>query len=273
MTNSESIYQFGNNAYGKPATALNILRETIMGRELFDHAFKTYSNRWKFKHPTPADFFRTMEDASGVDLDWFWRGWFYGINHVDIAISNVDEYQINTQNADIELVRKKINLDERGSNKYDIMNNDQKLVEQTFMEQLPQLRDKYNDRDPLRETKKESDKRVKIRNDYNEVDIAFVEKGYRYYEMTFENIGGLVMPIIVEMTFADGEKEVIYVPVEVWRYNSDKITKVFVSEKEVVQFKLDPYRETADVDPINNYYPRKLLPNTFDVYRSKQGDQ
>ena len=110
MTNSESILQFGNNAYGKPATALNILRETIMGRELFDYAFKTYSERWAFKHPTPLDFFRTMEDASAVDLDWFWRGWFYTNDHVDISLDHVNWYKVNTGNPEIENPIAKSNL-------------------------------------------------------------------------------------------------------------------------------------------------------------------
>ena len=96
MTNSESIHQFGNNAYGKPATALNILRESIMGRELFDHAFREYAERWQFRRPTPADFFRTMEDASAMDLDWFWRGWFYGTGHVDVALGEVALYGVRS---------------------------------------------------------------------------------------------------------------------------------------------------------------------------------
>ncbi|PTB87087.1 aminopeptidase, partial [Pseudidiomarina aestuarii] len=86
MTQSDSVLNLGPNAYTKPAVALNILREVIMGRELFDYAFKEYARRWMFKRPTPADFFRTMEEASGVDLDWFWRGWFYSTDHVDISL-------------------------------------------------------------------------------------------------------------------------------------------------------------------------------------------
>ena len=95
MTNSENIIGFGPNAYTKPATGLNILRETIMGRELFDYAFKEYARRWAFKHPEPADFFRTMEDASGEDLDWFWRGWFYGTDACDISLDTVKYYKAN----------------------------------------------------------------------------------------------------------------------------------------------------------------------------------
>ena len=97
MSNPENVYYLGPNAYGKPAAALNILRETIMGKELFDYAFKTYSQRWMFKHPTPEDFFRSMEDASAVDLDWFWRGWFYTTDYVDIGLKEVNQYFISPE--------------------------------------------------------------------------------------------------------------------------------------------------------------------------------
>jgi len=101
MSKGDHVYEFGNNAYGKPATALWILRETIMGKELFDHAFRTYSQRWMFKHPSPADFFRTMEDASGIDLDWFWRGWFFTTDVTDIGIEGVRKFYA-TNNASKE---------------------------------------------------------------------------------------------------------------------------------------------------------------------------
>jgi hypothetical protein len=104
MSKGDNVYEFGNNAYGKPATALWILRETIMGKELFDHAFRTYSQRWMFKHPSPADFFRTMEDASGIDLDWFWRGWFYTTDFNDIGIKGVKKFQTNTTGDTVEFV-------------------------------------------------------------------------------------------------------------------------------------------------------------------------
>ncbi len=104
MSKGDNVYEFGNNAYGKPATGLWILRETIMGRELFDYAFKTYSKRWKFKHPTPADFFRTMEDASAMDLDWFWRGWFYTTDVTDIGIQNVKKFYTKENKNDVDFI-------------------------------------------------------------------------------------------------------------------------------------------------------------------------
>ena len=107
MSKGDNVYSFGSNAYGKPATALWILRETIMGEELFDHAFKTYSKRWKFKHPTPADFFRSMEDASAMDLDWFWRGWFYTTDVTDIGIKGVKKYQTKSKGNSIKFIEDK----------------------------------------------------------------------------------------------------------------------------------------------------------------------
>ena len=124
MSKGDHVYEFGNNAYGKPATALWILRETIMGKELFDHAFRTYSQRWMFKHPTPADFFRTMEDASGIDLDWFWRGWFYSTDVTDIGIENVRKfYAVDGEDKSVNFIEDtteglKINKSKTAKSKY-----------------------------------------------------------------------------------------------------------------------------------------------------------
>jgi hypothetical protein len=96
MTNSEQVIKFGDEQYAKAATGLFMLRETIMGQELFDRSFKEYAQRWAFKHPKPADFFRTLEDASAVDLDWFWRGWFYTTDTNDQSIDQVKWYRVKT---------------------------------------------------------------------------------------------------------------------------------------------------------------------------------
>ena len=213
MTNSESIWQFGNNAYGKPATALNILRETVMGKELFDYAFKKYAQRWAFKHPTPADFFRTMEDASGVDLDWYWRGWFYTNDHVDIAIKKVIE------------------------------------------------KDKKDYKKALKELNDVQKKALKLDEDF------FI------YQIDFENIGGLVMPLIVEFTYEDGTKKTHYIPAEIWKLTNDEVSKVFVEKKKVKSIALDPYLETADTDISNNYYPKKVVPTKIEAYKLKEAQK
>ena len=268
MTNSESIWQFGNNAYGKPATALNILRETIMGRELFDYAFKMYAKRWMFKHPTPADFFRTMEDASAVDLDWFWRGWFFTTDHVDISIEKVKWFTLNTENPEIEANWRKEN-DAKKDVHIGVTRNNESIA-QTQTEIYPELMDFYNTKDPYGF----SDLDV---SDYNELmkkltpeQQALLNSNLHFYEIEFRNIGGLVMPLILQLNYTDGTSEVRYIPAEIWRMRSDMITKVFITEKEVERFRLDPFLETADTDLNNNSWPREIHPSRFKLFQEKQ---
>jgi hypothetical protein len=267
MTNSESIFQFGNNAYGKPATALNILRETIMGRELFDYAFKSYCERWKFKHPSPADFFRTMEDASAVDLDWFWRGWFYGTDNVDISLDDVKWFQLNTQNPEKEKAfllqqknEKDIHIGE-GRNKNDIP--------QTVNERDQAIDDFYAKRnifavDTL-DRKEYMDFKAKLAKD--ELDILNANK--QFYELSFSNIGGLVMPLILEFTFEDGTKEVRRIPAEIWRMYEDKVSKVFIFDKVLQSVRLDPFLETADTDLDNNSWPEEKQPTRYQLFKQQ----
>lgn len=267
MVNSESIHQFGNNAYGKPATALNILRETIMGRELFDYAFKEYSTRWMFKHPSPADFFRTMEDASGVDLDWFWRGWFYTNDHVDIGLKNVKWFNLEG-NADEE---SKIARKQRDEKQYitEMINKD--AVKQTITEKDPSTVDFYTNYDPLNVLNLDREEYEKYYNKLSAEEKAMVKAGYNFYEITFENIGGLVMPLIVEFEYKDGSKEVRRIPAEIWKMDPHlEVTKVFVTEKEVKQITLDPYLETADTDAENNYFPARQTLNRFELFKQRE---
>ncbi len=266
MTNSESIHQFGNNAYGKPATALNILRETVMGRELFDYAFKEYSQRWMFKHPTPADFFRTMEDASGVDLDWFWRGWFYTNDHVDIAIDEANLYQMNTRNPDIEKPLAK----QKNEGKPDITKmRNQDAIAKTALENDPSLRDFYNDYDQYKVDKGHQKDYERYMNNLEDAEREIVESGKHYLELKFSNIGGLVMPLILEFTYEDGSTEIHRIPAEIWKLNHEKISKVFVTDQPVVSVTLDPYRETADTDESNNYWPPQQENSRFKIFKQR----
>lgn len=221
MTNSEQVQNLGPNAYSKPATALTILRRTVMGPELFDRAFKEYANRWKFKHPTPEDFFRTMQDASGVDLDWFWRGWFYGVDHVDVALTGVRWFRADGYEGEIGKKKKK---KEDGERTY-----------KTFMANL--------------------DDQLKAKLEAN--------LGMNFYEVSLENVGGLVMPVILEFEYEDGEKERIQLPAEVWRKNDQRITKVFARKKVVKSVTFDPYEELADTNTDNNLWPRNEEPERF----------
>jgi hypothetical protein len=277
MTNSEDIIGFGPNAYSKPATGLNMLRETIMGRKLFDYAFKEYARRWAFKHPTPADFFRTMEDASGEDLDWFWRGWFYGTDACDIAIDTVKYFKPDVTAVprlanDTTIMR---NLDKPRVNSFEdlskIRNREDKSI--TFLTDADtSLRDFYWKYDRGIE-KYDS---TKYAMNFSPRTEALDDEGQaKYenkdvYEITFSNKGGLVMPIIIEWTYKDGTKEVEKIPAQVWRLNEKKVTKVFVKDKEVASIKLDPMRETADINESNNSWGTIAEPTKFELFKAKQ---
>ena len=262
MTNSESILQFGNNAYGKPATALNILRETVMGRELFDYAFKEYSRRWAFKHPTPADLFRTMEDASGVDLDWFWRGWFYSTDHVDIAVKDVQWYQMSSKNPDVE----KPFEAEKDRKANDHVGRARNEVIRTMVDEVPATRDFYNSYNPFEVSDADREAYNRYHAGLSEEEAALLDAGYHFYGVTFENQGGLIMPLVVRFTLEDGTEEVKRIPAEVWLKNEDEFTKWFNFTQPVVQITLDPFLEMADTDRSDNYWPAMQEPSKFDVY-------
>ncbi len=265
MTNSESLLQFGNNAYGKPATALNILRETIVGRELFDYAFKQYAQRWMFKQPSPADLFRTLEDASGTDLDWFWRGWFYTTSHVDIALTDVKWVQLSTQNPEEEKPIAARRAEEGPRYIGDIRNRAD--IPETVVEADPSMRDFYNSYDPFAVSILDKMQYQAYTERLDEKEKAILGQNLNYYELSFENVGGLVMPIILEFTYSDGTKDVHRIPAEIWRYAQTVISKVFMTEKELVNITLDPFLETADVDRDNNYWPPRVVPSRFELYK------
>ena len=268
MTNSESIWQFGNNAYGKPATALNILRETIMGRELFDFAFKTYCGRWKFKHPTPADFFRTMEDASAVELDWFWRGWFYTTEHVDISIDNVKGFALNDLDPAISKGKAKSENVKKDQTIGEIRNKES--IKETVNERDRNIDDFYAKRDIYKVDALDAKEYEDVMAKMTDAQKELIKGNKNFYELTFSNIGGLPMPIIVEATLADGTTEVIRVPAEIWRRDEKSVTKVFIFSQEVISFRLDPFLETADVEMNNNSFPPVPQPSKYDLYKEKQ---
>ncbi|MCP3929566.1 MAG: M1 family metallopeptidase [Bacteroidetes bacterium] len=267
MTNSENIVNFFPSAYMKPATTLNILRETIMGRELFDFAFKEYCRRWAFKHPTPADFFRTMEDASGVDLDWFWRGWFYSIDAVDISLDSIKWYKVDLEN---NPERKEYTSTQKQSKPFEhismIRNKEEGMS--FAIDEDNTLQDFYTDYKPW-----ETADSILERTTYL-YDETFTEKEKKerygdnnYYQLYFSNKGGLVMPVIIEWTFEDGTSEIQRIPVEIWRKNEKDFSKVFVKDKVVKSIRIDPFKETADIDEKNNNWPVRELPSRFQVFK------
>jgi aminopeptidase N len=252
MSNSEGIIQFGNNAYGKPAAGLNIMREIIMGHELFDYSFKVYANRWKFKHPTPEDFFRTMEDASAVDLDWFWRGWFYSTDANDIGIKEVKKYFVSNEPSK-EVTEFMKTRRRRDSNPGPMV---------------------YMIADGSEDYKTEMNKPFKI-SDYKALDDyvnehfsaeekAKLNEPKYFYQVTFNKPGGLVMPIIVELTYEDGTTEIQKFPAQIWRMNDKEVSRTFATQKAITKIQIDPKLETADIDVTNNTWPKEEVKSKFD---------
>jgi hypothetical protein len=252
MSNSESIIDFGSNAYGKPATGLNILRETIMGRELFDYAFKVYANRWKFKHPTPEDFFRTMEDASAIDLDWFFRGWFYSTDYVDIGIKEVKQYQVTetspTALKDVTVKKRRFGS-ENGPYIY--------LVAATNSDRSSDKNTAFNAQTvtPLVDY---------LTKNFSESERANMKNPKYFYEVEFDKPGGMLMPIIVEITYENQTTENFVFPAQIWRKNNETAKRFFATEKPIKRIQLDPKLETADIDITNNTWPKEAIQSKFD---------
>ena len=266
MTNSESILQFGNNGYAKPATALNVLRETVLGRKQFDFAFREYARRWRFKRPMPADFFRTMEDASGVDLDWFWRGWFYSTDHTDIAITRVRQYVAATGDPDIDKPNKQRQKDEKPKTLSQQRNKPLPKRANDF----PELKDFYNDYDALTVTEADRKAYKRFVERLSDTEKKLLESKHIFYIIDFENIGGLVMPIILQVDYDDGTSEELHIPAEIWRRNSRNVSKLLIASKEIKSLTVDPHLQTADVDLTNNHFPPRPIKSRFQLFKQKK---
>ncbi|MBN1253489.1 MAG: M1 family metallopeptidase [Bacteroidales bacterium] len=269
MTNADIVLQSHDSQYGKPAAALRILRETVMGRELFDFAFKEYANRWKFKHPTPADFFRTLEDASGVDLDWFWRGWFYSNDNVDISIDKVQFFKLSDGNP----------VKDKAFNQKMIDNNPKTIQSvrdentQTVIEKNTELKDFYNSYNENNVEPEDNQLFKSFTATLTDEEKKFINANDIYVQIDFSNKGGLVMPLILKFTYTDGTSEIIRIPAEIWRNNNKKISKVFVKNKQIAEIVFDPHQETADVDVSNNFWPTKQIESRFDLFKQKMREQ
>lgn len=266
MTDSDNVRQYGPNCYGKPATALNILRETIMGRELFDFAFKQYARRWQFKHPTPADFFRTMEDASGVDLDWFWRGWFYTTGYCDIGIKSVAEFRVNSLDPEVE---KPYKAKMKRSESPDIrLIQDKQESMSYYIDKDTAGMDFYNRFDPSQIYEFEKEAYDRTISKISKHKSVLSDRAY-FYEVKFDKPGSLVMPIILQFQFEDGTMTQEYLPAKIWRMNDQEVSKVFRFEKKVKAISLDPREETADIDLSNNHWPSVTPIKRFDVFKKE----
>ena len=274
MTQSDSVLKLGPNGYTKPAVALNILRETILGRELFDFAFKEYAQRWKYKRPTPSDFFRTMEEASGVDLDWFWRGWFYTTDHVDISLDTIYKLRLDTKDPDIDFSRQR----QEELNKPMSLTDERNKAEgnKLWVERFPDITDFYDENDRFTVTNKERNKYQKFLKKLKPWERTTLERAIKedknYYVLEFSNKGGLVMPIILDLSFEDGSTETQYIPAEIWRRSPKAVKRLIITDKNKVlaSVSIDPRWETADVDVHNNHYPRKIIPSRIEAYKKKK---
>jgi hypothetical protein len=273
MTQSDSITNLGSNAYGKPSAALHLLRDTIIGRERFDFALKEYARRWKFKRPTPADFFRTMEEASGTDLDWFWRGWFYTTDHVDISLDSIYRLRIDTKNPDIDLPRRRQERADEPTPVGITLNKQQGLP--IWVMENPGVTDFYDKNDEFtvtpKDTKGYTDFLAGLQPWERQAFERAVKEDANYYVLNFTNKGGLVMPIILGLTFKDGKTEKMMIPAEIWRRNPKEVAKllVFPKGKELVQVVVDPDWETGDADQENNHYPRRIIPSRIEAFKDE----
>ena len=274
MTHSDSINDLGSNAYGKPSAAYHILRDTIIGRERFDFALKEYARRWKFKRPTPADFFRTIEEASGTDLDWFWRGWFYTTDHVDISLDSIHRLRIDTEDPDIDLARDRRRRAEKPEPVGNRLNREQGLP--IWVLENKGVRDFYDSNDEFTVTPKDRKQYAEFRDKLDpwerQVFDRAVKEDQNYYVLSFSNKGGLVMPIILGLSFADGKRERLMIPAEIWRRNSHRVAKLLVYPKgrELTQVVVDPDWETADADIENNHYPRRIIPSRVEAFKAEK---
>ena len=276
MTQSDSVLNLGYNAYSKPTAALIVLRETVMGRELFDFAFKEYSRRWMFKRPTPSDFFRTMEDASGVDLDWFWRGWFYSTDHVDIAISDVREYKIASLDPEVDypLDRKEYE-DNHPETLAQVRNREE--GRKTWLQRHPEAADQYNDYDRFTVSNQNRNDYLDLIESLEPWEREALERAVRedkfIYFVDFDNLGGLVMPLPVKITDVTGGSEFVTFPAEIWRRNYHGITKVLIRDAAIASLELDPRHETADADYGNNSFPQRISKSRLQLYKAEDEDR
>jgi hypothetical protein len=268
MSSSDNIMAFGPNAYAKPATGLNILRETVMGRELFDAAFKEYARRWAFKSPMPADLFRTLEDASGVDLDWFWKGWFYTVDAADQDIAEVQWYAVDSQNPEVSKAKAKADAEAKKKTLSNMRN--EKDIPQSVVEADPSMKDFYNSYDPYKVTDADKKRYEAYQASLGEADKKVLESNMNYYVLKIRNKGALMMPVIVQAVFEDGTTQDFRFPVEIWRLNDQEISKTIPTVKKVAKWKLDPYFEIADIDTSNNSFPKEPEePSRFQIMKQQ----
>ena len=269
MTASESILQFGPNAYAKPATALNILRETVVGRDLFDHAMRAYTQRWAFKRPEPADFFRTIEDASGRDLDWFWRGWFYDNRPVDVSLDSVETYRVHSDNPTIEM---KIDREDEDKEAPDTVTKQRNTGIDRRTDRFPELIDFYSTRDKHKPTPSDIRAYEKLMAELDENEKELLNTDAKFHVLRFNSNGGLVMPLPIKITYEDESVEELVLPADLWRADHRTTSAMLIRDQNIVSVTLDPHDELADVDRSDNTYPPSIADARFKLNRGQDRD-
>ncbi|WP_223548988.1 M1 family metallopeptidase [Aestuariivivens sp. NBU2969] len=251
-SDNELLSQFGSNFYRKPTVGLQMLRNSIVGKELFDAAFKEYANRWKYKHPNPGDLFRTLEDATATDLDWFFRGWFFTTDHVDMELSNVTWFKVYEAEQNIENRKQNIQLKSE--------NQDTRVATQDFSDG-PEV---------IKMSATPDDAYGGFLSRLDEEAVRQQLLGKNLYEVNIKNVGGLVMPVTIEWTYTDGSTEIDRLPADIWRRNEYEVKHTFVKDKEVKTVTLDPNFEFADTNTDNNSFPKSESQSVFDRFKNNQ---
>jgi hypothetical protein len=267
MTNSESIRNFGANAYAKPAAALNILRETVIGRENFDYAFRRYAERWAFKRPMPADLFRTLEDASGIDLDWFWRAWFYTTRHVDVGIKRVRLFDLDTRDPDRERPKKR---EKKREEEEKLLTNRRNEGTDRYTDRWPELLAFYNTYDEFEVTEKDREEFREWLEDLEPEEKELLDTERFFYSVDFDNPGGMPSPLVLRITYEDEEEEIVRYPAEIWKKNLKEVSRLVMTERRIRSIELDPFLETADTNTDNNHWPGKPQDMSFQLFKKER---
>lgn len=268
MSSSDTIAELGNNSYAQPTVALNVLREHVLGRERFDHAFRTFSRRWQFKRPTPADFFRTMEDASGTDLDWFWRGWFYSTDRIDVAIDEVKWLQLDSRDPAVEKPKAEAQKDALPVTTTRALN----AALPKRVDRYPELKDFYDGFDEATVLPSERRRHEALLKELERerIDPALLRTPHNFYVVEFSNVGGLVTPLVLQLDYTDGTSEELRLPAEIWRFNSEKASKLILTRKELKAVTFDPRQELVDCNVENNFWPRRPVKTRFQLFKDEK---
>lgn len=244
MTPANAVVDLFPTQYHRPAAALQVLRELVLGRETFDRAFRAYARAWMFKRPTPGDFFRTINQESGADLDWFWRAWFFSTDHVDLSLERVAALRLVAVPADAIPAP----ADATPPANLTVLRNAAE-GRRLMVEQVPRLADAY-DRIPERTLAGATPSAHAVVDVQRTLDA--LGQGGVFYELDIRNRGGVVSPVPIRIDYRDGTSERYVVPVELWFGDTKRAQHILWRAKSIRSVTLDPDAATGDVDRGNN---------------------